>query len=170
MALVKATLKAAMELIFNGTADTSTTAKAAEAWAAAYKNYAATATDCAAGTPNPASLTAAETTLKTALQAAFDAGVAGGTSAASAAALAAAYTAFWFAPPIAFLPSAGIVTVVGGTAILQAALIAFWAANSADGQAPAAATVGDDHANALDAFTKTVVVSVAAIPCVAPLV
>jgi len=164
MALVKATLKASLEDIFDGTTDVSTIDKAAGAWSAAYKGYASLGQDCSAGVPLSPNLTAAETTLKAAIKAAFTAGLAGGLSPAIATTFATAFTAFWLTPPMVFATT-GLVTGVTGTAALATALQGIWIANAAPGQAPTASAVADAHANALDTFSKTVMTAQTIIPC-----
>jgi hypothetical protein len=84
--------------------------------------------------------------------------------------MAAAFTSFWLTPPVAFVGvTPGIVTAVAGTAVLQAGLLASWAANTAD--EASAELAAEQMAGLLDAFTHTVVVTHAPpTVCAAPLV
>lgn len=165
MALDKASLKADLETLFSsppvvfsspGVVDVpATRAACADAWAAAYRAYAGGARSCGTpGAPAGPSLAAAELVLSGALLAAFS----GSDPASTAAAFATALTAFWLTPPVAFAGvTPGLVTVVGGTVALPAALAAMWATNVAGSASASDAAQG--HADTFDVFTKTVVVT-----------
>jgi hypothetical protein len=153
MALDKASLKTALESLF--TSPPATAADCADAWAAAYRAYAAGAKSCGApGAPAGASLDAAKAVLTAALLAAFS----GSDPASTAAAFATALTAFWLTPPVAFAGATpGAVIAVAGSAALPSALTAMWASNVAS--AASAADAAQAHADLFDAFTKTVTVA-----------
>ena len=137
-----------------------TAAACADAWGGIYVAYAAGAISPGGGGPGP--LAAAQA----ALAAAFLSAAGGTSAAATAAALSAAFTAFWLTPPVsfAFTPpntTPGAVTLVSGTAALQAAIA---------GMPPAATrrAGAEQFAAAIHAFTMTVVVTHPNTPPVVP--
>lgn len=175
MALVPTVLQSGFAALFkgqhpfpDGARFPKTKEEAAGAWAEIYGNYAQAGQSCK-GVPATASpgLPAAKVTLQNALVGAFS----GVDPATTSAAIASAVTAFWLTPPLAFPPD-GLVSVVGGTAVLQSGLIAQWASNmgipppgvTADAAAAQMATL-------FDTFTRTVAVAhTAPPPCALPLV
>jgi hypothetical protein len=173
MALVSATLEAALGNLMRGTPPVTSAVDAGQRWAAAYAVYAAGATSVSGDTAP--SLAANEAALAALLGAAFANPSSPPTQTAQA--IATAMTAFWLTPPVVLVgaPVSAIVTAVAGTAALQAGLLAIWAAlvaapdpNDPAGQAAA------QHASVLDLFTKTVIVThvfpAPAPPVVAPIV
>lgn len=134
----------------------------ARKWSRAYASYAADASTPLGGSPLSSSLEAAQATLEGALTGIFSNPLS--LLPQTAALMAAAFTAFWFLPPVATLDGAfpGVVTAVAGTALLQAALIAAWLSNLASRAGAEQAAVG--VAAALDAFSRTVVVTIATVP------
>lgn len=156
MALNSASLKSALQSIY--TSFPATRQNAADQWASAYSSYASGAQSCS-GTP--VSLAAAEALLSSSLNSAFGSG----TAVATAVAMSTALTTFWLAPPIVFAgPTPGAVSLVGGTAVLQAGLLSLWSNNVANGVS--ASQAAQDHADLFDIFTKTVlVVHVPPAPC-----
>ncbi len=131
---------------------------AAQLYADAYAAYAADARSPMTGFP--LNLTAPTATLQSALAAAFSAGF---DANATAEAMDAAFTAFWLSPPVAFTGSPpGTVTAVTGAGTLAPALLAAWQANtSGDASTADSAT---QIADAIDAFTRTVIVTHPVVP------
>jgi hypothetical protein len=132
----------------------------ARKWSRAYANYAINGQTVLGG--NPVSLDAAQATLQGALTGTFSNPYQLAPQTASS--MAAAFTAFWLLPPVATLDGAfpGVVTAVAGTALLQAALLSAWFSNFASQARAEQAARG--IAAALDAFSRTVVVTIATIP------
>ena len=131
----------------------------ARRYAAMYGRY---ATDARTVLGNaPASLTAAEATLAAALIPVFTGF--GRPSQLVAQQMAQAFTAFWLLPPVVTAGSfPGLVTAVAGTAALGPAMVAAWAANVASKATNQQAA--QRMADALHAFTLTVVVTEATAP------
>jgi hypothetical protein len=131
-------------------------------WAQAYVNYAGDAITLQGG--SPVGLDAGKPLLAQTLATLF--AIPLSPPPATAANIAAALTAFWFLPPVA-TSDPGIVTAVAGTALLATALVTVWTANvaaqaSADQSAAAIAA-------AMDAFTRTVIVTIPPVPIIGPL-
>lgn len=163
MSLQKQDLELDLEALMSLQPFPASATAAGEKWADIYADYAGGAQSCAGV---PATLAAAKETLRAALGAAFASGVDPATTASM---MASAFTAFWLAPPVAFVgTSPGVVTAVGGTAVLSAGFVTTWAANVA-AQATASQAAAA-LATLLDVFTKTVVVTHSApTACVATL-
>lgn len=127
----------------------------AKNWANAYAGYATEAQSCQAVPPVPAAIQAAQATLQATLAAAFAAGI---DPVSTATGMASAFTAFWLAPPVLFSGvTPGVVTAVGGAAVLATALVASWTENTLTKASASAAA--STMATILDAFTRTVVVT-----------
>jgi hypothetical protein len=132
----------------------------ARAWARAYASYAIDGTTVLGG--HPVTLDAAQATLQGALTGIFANPYQLAPQTASQ--MAAAFTAFWLLPPVATLDGAfpGVVTAVAGTGLLQTALVSAWVSNLASRASGEQAARG--IAAALDAFSRTVVVTIATVP------
>ena len=124
--------------------------EAGRRWARAYAEYAKAAQSPTSAPPAP--LTIQEQVLAAAMGVTFVSSI---VSPQSATQIANALTSFWLLPPVVFGP--GLVTAVGGTALLTAALQSVWLGNQASGLPPGAAT--RNIATAIDAFTRTVIVT-----------
>lgn len=145
MALVKTIISNGIKAMVD--TNPSTTAAAAAQIAALYNAYALTAL---AGVLPPALLPAGLATLTGSLTAIFTATQPSGVPMATV--YGTGCTAFWLAPPVIFAP--GVVTAVAGTAALIAQLtMLFSTPNDKDAYA-------NGLADALDTFTKTVVVTI----------
>jgi hypothetical protein len=163
MSLNTAQLEADLRELFSGAGGfPASRDEAGTRWSQIYRSYCEGATSCQAGNPIPAALDAAEPILAGALAVAFSAS----DPASCANGIAAALTGFWFLPPVTF-SNAGVVTVVGGTAVLAAAILANGAANIAAGIS--AQDAAAQFAGLLSAFTVTVIVSHPGLPCAAPI-
>src|SRR6185437_16053759 len=133
----------------------------ARKWARAYASYAAGAITPLGGSPLTPSLDAAEATLEEALTGIFSNPYQLAPQTASL--MAAAFTSFWLLPPVVTTDAPpGLVTAVAGTALLQTALIATWLSNLAGRMSGEQAARG--IAAALDAFSRTVLVTIATVP------
>jgi hypothetical protein len=145
MALNKTNLKNSLQALF--LSPPATRSACAAAWAAAYASYAAGGVSCQGvnGT-----LTGREAALSSAL----DAALANTNPGTTASAMDAAFVAFWTGVLFAGI-TAGTAAVAPGT--LTAALPTMWAANVAG--AFTAAQAAQAHADTLDTFTRTVVVT-----------
>lgn len=165
MALDSSSLADALKKVFEAPA--ADFVSAAKNWADAYAEYATSAQSCQLVPPVQASIDAAHAVLQATLATAFAAGV---DPVSTSSAMSSAFTSFWFTPPVAFEGvTPGVVTAVAGTAVLEAGLLASWAANTAD-QADAG-LAAEEMATLLDAFTHTVVVTHAPpSACATPLV
>lgn len=161
MALDKSILKSGILDLSGGPNYPQDTTEAAQRWASMYSTYAATAVAPAGptATPVPASLEAAEALLAGNLKVAFEFG----NAASAAQAMALAFDAFWMAPPVAFLPAPpallGAVTASTGAPVLQT-LLASLTPYEPDGTTPVSVDgVATKVSDALDTFTKLVIVT-----------
>jgi len=128
-------------------------------WAQLYATYAADGTTLLGG--HPLSLDAAQATLQGALTGVFANPYQ--LAPQTATQMAAAFTAFWLLPPVATTDVfPGVVTAVAGTALLQTALLSAWFSNFASKASGEQAARG--IATALDAFSRTVIVTNATVP------
>ncbi len=157
MALSLPTLKQGLVQVMKNPARDYVTA--AQQWAQAYGSY-ASAAQSPLGVATPASIQAAQQVLQAALVPVF------ATSRVlpqTCAQMAQAFTAFWMTPPIVFVGTPpGAVTVVPGAAALPAALASAFGVNFASrAQVDQAA---QQLATALDAFTRTVIVTHLVVP------
>lgn len=129
------------------------TTDAGQRWADAYATYAQDGWS-PVGAP-PTGLSAKKPALAAALTTAFDARDANTTASAIDSAL----TAFWLSPPVVFPSSPpGGVTAVGGTGSLEPALLAVFAANVAGSLSNQ--DCADAIADAIDTFTRTVIITI----------
>jgi hypothetical protein len=135
----------------------ASTAEAGKAWAAIYRGYAA---EAHAGTAAPLApgLAAAETALAGALETIFT-DAQGGAAGTIASDLDAAYVAFWLTPPVQFATATvtGAVTVAP-PGVLGPAFATVFAAGAA--QSKSAADQAKALADALDTWTRTVIVAI----------
>jgi hypothetical protein len=155
VAFDKAPLKTGIEasLETRGTA-----AQGAQAWADAYGTYAAGGMSCQAVSAQPAAITAAKAALVSALTSSFGSGSASG----AAGGMSSAFEAFWLAMvPGSFVGATpGGVTGVGGTSALSSALSS--AFNQNKDESSSTSVAAQRFADALDIFSKTVIVTHAA--------
>ncbi len=135
-------------------------AEMAQKWSRAYASYAIKGVTVLGG--GPVTLDAAQATLERALTGIFSNPYQ--LAPQTATLMATAFTTFWLLPPVATLSGAfpGVVTAVAGTALLQAALISTWLSNF--GARASAEQAARGVAAALDAFSRTVIVTIATVP------
>ncbi len=140
----------------------------AEQFAMVYRRYASTAASCAGANPLPIALDAARAKLAAFLAAELPTSR---TPASFVTTYSVGLTGFWLFPPVPF-PSAapGLVTIAFPTP-LEIGLLNVIANSIQRGAKNTPALVAHDWAVALDAWTRTVVVTHGPVPaCVAPLV
>lgn len=156
MPLQSSGLADALTAMFSEDGFPSSPTEAGDTWAQAYKDYAGGAT---AGPTSPLmpSLATAGLTLATALGGAFTAAKASG-PASLAPTMAAAFAAFWLAPPIVFTATPPVIAGVVSVAVPGALPAGITDAIAAGVDGGDAAAQGQAFADALDTFTKTVMV------------